>query len=132
MVRNILAVVAGFATWTVLFIFVISPILQNVMSDAHAVDGAVHDTTTLLLYLLGSVVASLSAGFVAAKVAESDVTKFVYITGGALLAVGLVAQITSWDLTETWYNIAFLALLVPVTVIGGRLVTETKGNPMQD
>lgn len=120
MLRNALAVTAGFVAWTALF-FGLAAVLRALFPEAHLASGEVTALGVLMLYLALTVVASVVAGFVAARVAASRHARMVRITGLALLAVGLPVQIASWSLAPAWYNVAFLLVLVPLTIAGGRL-----------
>ena len=120
MARNILAVVAGFVAWTVVFLG-LAAVVRSLFPDAYGPDGAVLATLPLLLVLLGSFVASIVAGYATARLAVSDRKRFTMILAGVLLVVGLFVQISGWDLAPAWYNIAFLLSLVPLTLLGGRM-----------
>ena len=125
MLRSALAVATGFVTWTVLFLGLAAAI-RALVPDAHGADGQVVETGVLWVYLALTVLASVAAGFVAARVATADHARTVLVTGVVLLAVGLAVQISSWDLAPAWYNVAFLILLLPLTVAGGRLASASE------
>lgn len=118
--RNILAVVAGFVAWTVVFLGLAAAI-RGIFPDAYGEDGAVTATLPLILLLVVSFIASVVAGYTTARLAQSDKGRFVMIQAGLLLVVGLFVQISGWDLAPAWYNIVFLLALVPMTLYGGRL-----------
>ncbi len=40
---------------------------------------------------------------------------------------GIAVQAGVWNLMPVWYQVAFLALLVPVSAVGGRLVRRERG-----
>lgn len=120
MLRSAFAVAAGFITWTVLFLGLAAAV-RALFPDAHGADGQVVETGVLLVYLALTVLASVAAGFAAARVAAAHHARTVLVTGIVLLAVGLAVQISSWDFAPAWYNVAFLAVLLPLTVVGGRL-----------
>ena len=120
MLRNALAVASGFLVWTVLFLGLAAAV-RALFPEAHGADGSVYASGPLLIYLALAVLASGVAGFAAAQVARARHGRIVLITGLVLLGVGLAVQITSWSLTPAWYNVAFLAVLVPLTILGGRL-----------
>ncbi len=120
MIRNIGAVVAGYASWTVVFLGS-AALLRSMMSSVHDDAGVTTDTMALGFYLVASVAASLLAGLAAARIAGAPKTRWVWITAIVLLATGVPVQLLTWDQTPLWFNIAFLVLLVPVTILGGRL-----------
>ena len=78
------------------------------------------DTTILLLSLLRSVIISIMAGFLTAVVAGENKTSTL-ILGILLLLFGLIVQIFAWNYAPIWYHALFLALLVPMTIVGGKL-----------
>jgi hypothetical protein len=131
MVRLILAVVAGFAVWTILWLGS-DQVLINASKDwygAHqyAFETAMlnatpftPDTTILLMHLARSVIISLMAGFLAAVVAREN-KKAPLALGIVLFLFGLMIQIMAWNYLPIWYHAIFLLLLIPMTVIGGRL-----------
>jgi len=47
------------------------------------------------------------------------------ILGVLLLAFDLLIVVLSWRLVPLWYGIIFTALLIPMTIIGGRLKKTT-------
>ena len=44
--------------------------------------------------------------------------------GLALLAVGIAVQAGYWDVLPIWYHLIFLALLLPMAALGGRLAVR--------
>ncbi|NNF59038.1 MAG: hypothetical protein HKN04_12460 [Rhodothermaceae bacterium] len=120
MARNILAVVAGFVAWTVVFLG-LAAVIRALFPDAYGPDGAVIEALPLLLVLVGSFIASVIAGYATARLATSDEARYVLVQAFLLLVVGLFVEISSWELTPAWYHIVFLLSLVPLTLVGGRL-----------
>ena len=119
MMRSTLGVIAGYAAWTVIFLGSSSGI-RSVMASVHDEAGFTSDVAALSWYLAMSVVASLLAGFTTARIADAPKMRWVLVTAIALLATGIPVQLSAWDSTPVWYNLAFLALLVPATLMGGR------------
>ena len=131
MIRLILAVVAGFAVWTILWLGS-DQVLINASKDwygAHqyAFETAMlnatpftPDTTILLMHLVRCVVISLMAGFLAAVVAR-ETRKAPLALGIVLFLFGLMIQVMAWNYLPIWYHAIFLLLLIPMTVLGGRL-----------
>ena len=60
------------------------------------------------------------AGFLAAFIANEN-KKAPLALGILLLLFGLMVQVMAWSYLPIWYHAIFLVLLVPVTMIGGRL-----------
>lgn len=120
MLRSILAVLAGFLTWTVLWL-TSNAAIAAALPDAFRADGSTDSAGILLVILLLSVVFSLIAGYVAAIVARRAIMKHALALGLLQLAVGLFVQIQYWNLMPLWYHLSFLALLLPGILVGARL-----------
>ncbi|NQV73943.1 hypothetical protein HQ496_12535 [bacterium] len=123
MIMSIVAVVAGYITWTVVFLGG-SAGVRAAMASTHDAAGYSTDVSTLLVYLVLSVIASAGAGFVTAKVSKVKVRRDTIFLAVALLATGIPVQLSSWDLLPVWYNVAFLLLLAPVTIWGSTFVAS--------
>ena len=119
MLKSILSVVAGYVTWTVIFLGS-SAGIRAVMRDVHDADGFTSDISALLLYLIMSVLASLAAGFVTARLAPRKMTRHALILAVLLLATGIPVQLAAWEQLPEWYNYAFLGMLLPATLAGVR------------
>ncbi len=119
MLKNILSAIAGYATWTVVFLGG-SAVIRSSFGEAHNADGGSSDGMVLTLYLLISVIASWLAGFVTARLADAPKMRWVYVLVVLLLGTGIPVQLMSWDILPVWYNLAFLALLIPIPILGGR------------
>ena len=132
--RIILGVIAGFIAWLVVWIAsekILSAIWPVFGANQKAFEEAVKnggeytaDTTMLLTHLvLGSVV-SVMAGIFAALIAREN-TSAPLVVGILLLALGLLKAFMSWRYAPIWYHVIFTAILLPMAVIGGRLITAT-------
>ncbi len=134
MLRVILGVVTGFIAWIVVWVG-IEKILSALFPAAYGAHqlafemaikngGAFTADTTLLLshIIIVTVVAALS-GFLAAKVAKGN-QRAPLVLSFVLLAIGVMKALMSWQLVPLWYHIAFTALLLPMTIIGGRLTAR--------
>ncbi len=121
MVRIILGIIVGFCVWTAIFIGgeeVLRAIVPGVVAP---VDVTYFDSVGVLLgYLVRSMIASILAGLTAVLVASEN-SKTPLILGIILLAVGIMVQIGAWNVLPVWYHLVFLALLVPMTILGGKL-----------
>jgi len=117
--RGTLAVVAGAATWAVLWnagtlgAQAALPALQPGQPIGHP--------GILLGFIAFSVVLSLLAGFVTAAVMKTGPGPAVRVLAGLQLALGLIFEISYWSLMPAWYHLVFLALVVPATLQGGRM-----------
>jgi len=121
MANALLSVVGGYIAWTLVFLGG-SAGIRAAFASAHTPDGGTSSAGILLLYLVLSCVASVLAGFVAARLSKSHVMRNVLIVAGLLLATGIPVQISVWETLPVWYHLAFLGALVPLTWIGGRMV----------
>jgi hypothetical protein len=133
--RIVLGVIAGFFAWAIVW-FGSEKILSAIWPEgfgAHqrAFEAAVKnggqftaDTTMLLTHIvLGSIV-SVMSGSVAALIARGN-TRAPLVLGFLLVAVGLLKAVMSWPYVPIWYHVIFTAILLPMAIIGGRLITTT-------
>jgi hypothetical protein len=119
-VRGFLAVVAGFAAWSVLW-FAGNSAIQAGLAGRFNSDLSTDDVLVCALLILVSVACSLLAGYVTAWVAKKRWLAFAWVQALVLLAVGLVVEIGIWQMLPAWYHIVFLVLLVPATLVGAHL-----------
>ena len=61
------------------------------------------------------------SGFLAALIAGEN-TRTPLILGFLLLAMGLLKVVMSWPYVPIWYHVIFTALLIPMTIMGGKLI----------
>ena len=133
MVRIVLGVIAGFFTWAIAW-FGGEKMLSAIWPEgfgAHqrAFQAAIEnggqftaDTTMLLTHIvLGSIVSVIS-GFLAALIAGEN-KRAPLVLGFLLLALGLLKVVMSWPYVPVWYHVIFTAILIPMTILGGRLKT---------
>lgn len=131
MVRIVLGVVAGFLVWSILWVGSDQVLInlfrswygthQNAFETAMLNETAfTPDNTILVMHLVRSIIISLMAGFLAAFIANEN-RKAPLALGILLLLFGVMVQIMAWTYLPVWYHTIFLLLLVPVTVMGGRL-----------
>ena len=135
MVRIVLGVIAGFLAWAIVW-FGSEKILSAIWPvgfGAHqrAFEAAITnggqftaDTTMLLTHIvLGSIV-SVMSGSVATLIAGEN-TRAPLVLGFLLLAVGLLKAVMSWQYVPIWYHVIFTAILLPMAIMGGKLITKT-------
>ena len=123
MLKIILGVIVGFVIWSILWVGV-DAILRMVWTDYdESVKAMTFSSTRLIVPLILSAIVSIISGFIAALIAKEN-SKSPLILGILLLIVGIFVQISVWDKIPLWYNLAFWILLIPMTVLGGRLLTE--------
>ena len=126
MVRSLLAVPAGMAVWAVLWIGS-NQALTAAMPAAFGDDGMLLENSLYWLYLLDSVVLSVLAGWVTGRVAGRRQVAHGFVLGLAQLAIGIAVQASVWDDVPLWYHLAFLALLIPASVLGANLARTGAG-----
>jgi hypothetical protein len=132
MVRIVMGVIAGFFAWAILWFGgekILSAIWPAFGANQRAFQAAIEnggqftaDTTMLLTHIaLGSIVSVLS-GFLAALIAGEN-KRAPLVLGFLLLAVGLLKVVMSWPYVPIWYHVIFTAILIPMTIMGGKLKT---------
>ena len=136
MVRIVLGVIAGFFAWAIVWVGS-EKILSAISPEwfgAHqlAFQAAIEhggpftaDSTILLMHIvLGSIV-SVMSGFLAALIAGEN-KRAPLILGFLLLAVGLLKVVMSWPYVPIWYHVIFTAILIPMTIVGGKLTSTAQ------
>jgi len=121
MVKKILSVIVGYALWTTIFLGGNFGV-QAVRPELYDENGVTTDVPMLCIGLVIAFIASLAGGFVCAKIAGTSKTLCAGILAACLLATGVPVQLGFWDVLPIWYNVTFLILLVPVTMVGAALV----------
>ena len=133
MVRIVLGVIAGFFAWAIVWVGsekILSAIWpewfgaqQLAFQEAISNGGQFTAETTFLLthIVLGSIV-SVMSGFLAALIAGEN-KRAPLILGFLLLAFGLLKVVLSWAYVPIWYHVIFTAILIPLTIMGGKLKT---------
>jgi hypothetical protein len=117
--RTVMAVLAGAVLWAVLWVGG-AALAQQVWPEILVPGERLEHTGALLGYIGYSVIVSILAGYVTARLAAGHM-RAVHILAGIQLALGIAIEGAGWQLTPAWYHIAFLVLLVPAIVMGGRL-----------
>lgn len=133
--RIILGVIVGFVAWTILWVggdealAMLSPGWYGTHKLAFE-KAAFNNTpfeassTMMVFHLFRSVITSFLSGFLAAFAANEN-RRTTLILGILLLIVGIIFQAMAWSLLPIWYHLAFLLLLIPVTIAGGYLKKTT-------
>jgi hypothetical protein len=131
MVRIILAVIAGFLAWSILWVgsdqFLIQVAPDWYGAHQNAFQKAMFnntefapDSTILGFHIVRSIIVSILSGFLAAVIAGEN-RRSTLALGILLLLFGLAVEIMAWSYLPVWYHVIFLLLLVPMTVLGGKL-----------
>jgi hypothetical protein len=135
MVRIILGVIAGFFAWVIVWVGsekILSAIWpEGFGAHQRAFQAAVEnggeftaDTTMLLTHIvLGSIV-SVMAGSLAVLITGEN-ARAPLVLGFLLLALGILKAVMSWPYVPIWYHVIFTAILLPMAILGGRLITTT-------
>ncbi len=131
MLRMIFGVLAGFIVWSILWIgsdqllAVISPDRYGAHQNAFqaAIETGQHfaaDPVLLVSHIVRAILITAIAGFVTAAVAGEN-RRSALILGIVLLIFGVAVQLSVWSYLPLWYHLIFLALLLPMSVLGARL-----------
>jgi F0F1-type ATP synthase assembly protein I len=131
MLRIVLGVISGFITWLIAWVGS-EKILSAIWAEgfgAHqrAFEEAIKnggqftaDTTMLLTHIVVGSIVSVMSGFLAALIAGENI-RAPLVLGFLLVALGLVKAVMSWPYVPIWYHVIFTAILIPMTIIGGKL-----------
>ena len=135
MVRIVLGVIAGFFAWMIVWVG-IEKILSVIWPEWFgaqqlAFQGVIEhggpfdpDTAFLLTQIVYGSIVSLMSGFLAALIAGEN-TRAPLVLGFLLLTMGLLKAYMSWPYVPVWYHVIFTAMLLPMAVIGGKLIART-------
>ena len=135
MVRIVLDAIAGFFAWAIVWVGsekILSAMcpegfgVHQLAFEAAVTNGGqfTANTTLLLIHIvLGSIV-SVMAGFLAAQIAGEN-KRAPLVLGFLLMAFGLLKVVLSWPYVPVWYHVIFTAILIPMTIMGGKLKTTT-------
>lgn len=131
MLRIIFGVIAGFIVWSIVWVgseatlAAVSPGWLGEYSRS-AQDALTNgkpftpDSSIAAIALIRSIVTSVIAGYMAALVA-GEYRRSTMILGIILIVVGVMVEGLSWSVAPAWYHIVFVLLLLPMTILGGRL-----------
>lgn len=134
MLRIVLGVIAGFFVWLIVWVVsekIISAVWpafgvhQRAFEDAIKNGGQFRGETPMLLthIVVGSILAVM-AGSLAALAAGENARAPLFV-GILLLAMGIAKAVMSWQYVPIWYQIIFTAILLPMAILGGKLITTT-------
>lgn len=133
MLRIILGAIVGFFAWVIVWVGsekMLSTIWPEWFgAQQRAFQAAIEnggqfapDTKFLLTQIVCAAIVSVISGFLAVMVAgENQCTPL--ILGVLLLALGLLKAVLSWRYVPIWYHIIFMAILILMTIMGGKLKT---------
>ncbi len=132
MFRIILGVIGGFLSWMVMWFVgerIIAAVWPAFGAHQRAFEEVIknggqftYDASALVTHIvLGSIV-SVIAGVLAALIAREN-TWAPFIAGCLLLLMGIAKAYMSWQYVPTWYHVIFTAMLLPLAIVGGKLIT---------
>lgn len=134
MVRIILGVIIGFFAWLIMWVGG-EKILSAIWPESfgvhqHAFEEVLinggqftANTTHLLMHIVLVSIVSMMSGFLASLIAGEN--KYApLVLSFLLMALGLLKMVLSWKYVPIWYHIIFTALLIPMTIMGGKLITR--------
>lgn len=132
--RIVVGVIAGFFAWLIVWVGsekILSAIWPAFGAHQRAFEEVIKnggqftaDTGALLTHIvLGSIVSVLS-GSLAALIAGEN-TRAPLALGFVLLALGVLKAVMSWQYVPLWYHVIFTAILLPLAVVGGKLITTS-------
>ena len=135
MLRIILGVITGFIGWLIVWIG-IEKILsalwpafgvhQKAFEEAIKNGGSfTAETGPLLTHIVIGSVVSVMAGSLSALIAGEN-TRAPLFVGILLLAMGIAKAVMSWQHVPIWYHIIFTAILLPMAIVGGKLVNTSR------
>ena len=137
MVRIVLGAVTGFLAWSIVWVGSekILSAIWPAWYGAHqtAFEAAIQsggqftpDTTILLMNIVRGAIVSAMSGFLAALIAGEN-KRSPLLLGFLLLAFDLLIVVLSWAYVPICYHFIFTALLIPMTILGGKLKTSRRG-----
>jgi len=119
--RTVAAVLGGFVAWWVVAT-VANFVVRALIPGYSDVERAMTFTLSMqVARLVSGALASLVAGWVAARIARAD-RRAVWALVIALLALFIPVHYQLWDRFPAWYHLIFLASLVIATLAGAALV----------
>ncbi len=135
MLRIILGAIVGFFAWSIVWVGsekIFSAIwpewygAHQTAFEAVIANGGqfTPDTTILVMNIVRGATVSLMAGFLAAMIAGEN-RRSPLVLGILLVAFDLVIVVLSWEHVPIWYGVIFTAMLLPMTIFGGKLKTPT-------
>ena len=135
MLRIALGVIAGFIGWVIVWfgsekilsaIWPAFGVHQKAFEEAVKNGGSyTADTAMLLTQLVLGLAVSLLSGILSALIAGENSRAPLFV-GILLLAMGIMKAVMSWQYVPIWYHVIFTAILLPMAIVGGRLIINTQ------
>lgn len=134
MLRLVLGVIGGFFSWVIMWFGtekILSAIFpvgfgapQRAFQTAVENGGQFTAVNTMLFTHIGmGIVVSVLSGALAALIAGRN-PRAALILGFLLLALGILKAVISWPYVPLWYHVIFTAMLFPLAILGGKLMSS--------
>jgi hypothetical protein len=120
MLRSLLSVIAGILAWTALWLGT-NGMLAGPFPEYWGEGARIEQPLVLLLIIGYSVVFSVLAGWLTARLAGRAEARHALALGLVQVALGLAVTVAFYDTAPLWYHVVFVALLMPGNVLGARL-----------
>ena len=134
MLRIVLGVIGGFIGWVIVWfvsekglsaIWPAFGVHQKAFEEAIKSGGQfTADTTMLLAHIVVGSIVSVMAGALAAMIAGEN-SRAPLFAGILLLLMGIAKAVMSWQYVPIWYHVVFTAMLLPLAIVGGRLINNS-------
>ena|SRR5882757_8894438 len=137
MLRIVLGVIAGFIAWLIVWIGsekILSALwpafganqraFEDAVKNGPGASGFMADTTMLLTHIALGLIVSLLSGILAALIAGEN-SRAPMVLGFVLWALGILKAYMSRPYAPIWYHVIFTAILLPMAILGGKLITTT-------
>ena len=135
MLRIVLGVISGFIAWLIAWVGsekILSAIWpEGFGAHQRAFEEVVKnggqftaDTTMLLTHIVVGSILAVMAGSLAALIAGENI-RAPLVVGCLLLALSILKAVMSWQYVPLWYHVIFTAILLPMAMMGGKLITNT-------
>ena len=119
-----IAVTAGVLLWGLLWNLGTARLAELFPADLAGVE-RIESTSLLLLMLAYSALLSSAVGWLAARIGGESAFIATLVLSVVNLAIGSLVQTIYWAMMPLWYHLLFLALILPATLLGGRLGTTS-------
>lgn len=131
MLRIVLGIIAGFFSWVIVWVGsekILSAIWPAFGAHQRAFEDAIKNgdsftpnTIMLLTHIVFGSITAVMSGTLAALIA-GEKTLSPLAVGCLLLALSLLKAVMSWPHVPVWYHVIFTAILLPMAIMGGKLI----------
>ncbi len=135
MLRTVLGPIVGFIGWIVVWfvsekglsaIWPAFGVHQKAFEEAIKSGGQFTANTSMLLthIVVGSIISVLAGAMAALTAGENS--RAPLFAGTLLLLMGIAKAVMSWQYVPIWYHVVFTAMLLPMAILGGKLITTNQ------